>query len=279
VPAAASDALCLRTWDWSETSQTAVLLTRDHGLLRVLAKGSKRPKSVFSGGLEPLTVAAAAYHLKPTTELALLTRWDLIEIFPAFRAALPAHYAGLYLADLLAHALAPLDPHPRLFDAALAALRQLAPGREPAGPLLLAQWALLCESGFRPVLDAHAGTGAPLEAAPAYAFDPEQGGLIGPADAAPPPPPPPPRPGAPGAVDWRLRHATVELLRALPEDASALPPGTPPEAAARAARFLAAYWRHILGSPVPSLAWVFPDLVPETAPAQPAHPAPARARH
>ena len=38
------NAFCLRRWDFSETSQTASLLTRDHGVLRGLAKGAKRPK-------------------------------------------------------------------------------------------------------------------------------------------------------------------------------------------------------------------------------------------
>ena len=44
-------AICIRRWDFSETSQTVSLLTREHGILRGLAKGAKREKGTFSGEL------------------------------------------------------------------------------------------------------------------------------------------------------------------------------------------------------------------------------------
>ncbi len=256
----ADQALCLRAWDWSETSQTAALFTRDHGLLRVLAKGSKRPKSAFSGGLEPLTAAHIQFHLKPTSELALLTRWDLAETFPALRADLPSHYAGLYLADLLLHVAAAHDPHPGLFDALLTTLRRLAPGRPPAGALVLGQWAVLVEGGYRPELDASVVTGEALEGLPGYLFDPFRGGLAGPADTAP-------ARGADG-VDWRLRGSTVEALRTLARAPGSGPEadqadrlaGVPDDVLERAARFLAVYLRHVLGQELPSYRWAFPDV-------------------
>lgn len=49
MPPVSDDAVCIRHWDWSETSQTVSLFTRGHGLVRALAKGSKRPKSPYSG--------------------------------------------------------------------------------------------------------------------------------------------------------------------------------------------------------------------------------------
>ena len=45
-------AVCIRTSDYSETSQVVVLLTRQGGVVRLLAKGSKRPKSSSGGRVD-----------------------------------------------------------------------------------------------------------------------------------------------------------------------------------------------------------------------------------
>ncbi|MEL7362835.1 MAG: recombination protein O N-terminal domain-containing protein, partial [Bacteroidota bacterium] len=42
-----TDAVVLRTLDYGETSQIVALFAREHGLLSVIAKGSRRPKSRF----------------------------------------------------------------------------------------------------------------------------------------------------------------------------------------------------------------------------------------
>ena len=51
------DAICLRVLDFSETSQIVGLLTRRHGLVPMIAKGSKRQskKNSMSGPLDLLT--------------------------------------------------------------------------------------------------------------------------------------------------------------------------------------------------------------------------------
>ena len=35
-------AICVRHWDWSETSQTVSILCREHGLVRAVVKGARR---------------------------------------------------------------------------------------------------------------------------------------------------------------------------------------------------------------------------------------------
>ena len=128
-PAVASiidQAVCIRQWDWSETSQTVSLLCREQGLVRGIAKGSKREKSKFSGGFEVLTRGELQSIMKPTADLATFTAWDLQETFPAVRRSLQSYYSGMYLADLVRHALTERNPHPALFDSLVEALRLLA---------------------------------------------------------------------------------------------------------------------------------------------------------
>ena len=45
-------AIALRTTDYSETSQVVHFLTREMGGVRLLAKGTKRPKSKSGGAID-----------------------------------------------------------------------------------------------------------------------------------------------------------------------------------------------------------------------------------
>jgi len=247
-------AVCLRQWDWSETSQTVTLFARDSGLLRGLAKGSRRPRGTFSGGLEPLTAGELQFIHKPNAELFTLAAWDLTETFPGVRSNLRAHYAGLYFADLVQRTLSPLDPHPLAFDALLAALRQLSDPRTIEPALLRFQFTLLQEAGFRPTLD-RLVTGEPLLDAPSHTFDPLRGGLVeSPSHIDPSP-----------ANHWRIRASTVQLLLNLDAAPETLA-SAPADSLKRGNRFLAAYWRHVLGEQPPTMAWLFPDVDPSAPP-------------
>ena len=246
MPILLDQAICIRQWDWSETSQTVSLFTREHGLVRGIGKGSKREKSAFSGGFELLTRGELGALVKPSADLANLTSWDLQETFPAIRRTLPAFYAAMYLADLVQHALHERDPHAALFDSLLAALRELDGPESNAAAVLRFQWSTLVETGYRPVLDADIVSGGPLAAAKIHAFLPRQGGFT--VDPAPP--------SAPGPV-WRIRAETLELLRGLSAGGGG---GGGLATLDRASRFLAAYLREILGREVPAAATLFGDL-------------------
>ena len=56
-----SDALILRTYKLGEAERIVVFLTRDRGKKRGVAKGARRPKSRYTGALEPLTRGEVAY--------------------------------------------------------------------------------------------------------------------------------------------------------------------------------------------------------------------------
>ena len=252
MPPVSDDAVCIRHWDWSETSQTVSLFTRGHGLVRALAKGSKRPRSPYSGGVELLTRGQASFIVRPNSDLALLTAWDLEEMFPALRRSLVAHNAGLYMADLVQHAIMDHDPHPGLYDRMIASLRDLddSAGRGGIGPALLRlQWALLVETGYTPVLDADAASAASSSAGGAYLFSAAHGGLVG--------------EGAERGIGaWPVRPETIGLLRSLATDPAFEPAAAAPAVVERANRLLAAYIRHVLGREPPTLPVVFGPGLP-----------------
>lgn len=207
MPPEREDAVCLRAWDWSETSQTVALFTPGHGVVRALAKGSRRERTPYSGGLEPLTLGEAVIYHKRTHDLATLASWALIDPMQHARRSLDAYGACLLICEILQRCFLPSDPHPRVFSEAWSALERIGgreSGRDPVlASLLGLVWAVVDDLGHRPELDRSTRDGSALPDASVYGFSPESGGLL-----------PDPGSGA-GTGVWRVRGETVALLRSV----------------------------------------------------------------
>lgn len=246
MPRFKDQAICIRHFEWSETSQVVALLTQEHGKVRGLAKGSKRtsPGAVarFSGGIELLTRGEAVGVTKPTTDLATLTEWDLQNPYHHLRKNLVAQRCAMYAADLTNAFAADHDPNQAIFNAMAQFLQTLARPPERAQALLRFQWSLLNECGYQPELDRDVRSGQSLPATASYTFDPQAGGLttaeVAGTDHA-------------GAGPWRVRRETVEALRINADDHV-----SSPQAIVRANRLLCVYARSILDRPLPTMDFV-----------------------
>lgn len=62
-------AICIRTTDYSETSQVVHFLTRTAGAVRLIAKGSKRAKSKTGGAIDLLAEGDLVYTAKSSDAL------------------------------------------------------------------------------------------------------------------------------------------------------------------------------------------------------------------
>ncbi len=236
-------AICIRRWDYSETSQTVSLFGRAHGILRGIVKGAKRAKGKFAGGIDLLTHGQIVAIVKPSSDLAIITEWTLQEMYRGPRDNLDANRAGLYMADLVHHLLNEHDPHPNLFDTFSQSLSALEDTKSISFTLLGFQWAILCETGFKPELDHDAQTGEVFEGDEStYAFSAAAGGVV--ADT--------------GTGDrWRVRSETIKLLRLVAAEQSEI--DYPPATVDRANRLLAAYIREVIGKEPKTMIWAFPE--------------------
>ncbi|MBT7657039.1 MAG: DNA repair protein RecO, partial [Phycisphaerae bacterium] len=108
-------AICMRCWDYSETSQTVSLLTKEYGIIRGIAKGSKRNNGSFSGGFDPLTRGHIVARIKASSDLATLTEWQLEHVWWSTRNSLQVNKASIYMADLVGRLINDQDPHTNVF--------------------------------------------------------------------------------------------------------------------------------------------------------------------
>src|SRR6516162_8109388 len=173
-----AQALVLRTTDWSESSRIATLWTREFGKVRVLAKGGRRIKSNFESALDLLTHCSIVFLRKSSGSLDLLTEAQVVRRFPRLRTDLTALYAAYYVAELLADWTEEYDPHPTLFDEAVATLETLgAPEGPEVGPRVMRfEMVFLRELGYRPALDVCAACGG--EVGGRLAFSAAAGGVL-----------------------------------------------------------------------------------------------------
>jgi DNA repair protein RecO len=246
MPTIRDHAVCLRRWEFSETSQTVLLLSAEHGLLRGLAKGALRPRGNFSGGFEPLTVGEIVASVNPRRDLATLTAWHLDRVCWAPRQSLAANRACLMMVDLTQHLLPDRDPHAAVYQALVDALDELDADASVDASLLRYIWVILGEAGYRPNVLADAQTGEPFASAlSSVAFNARAGGFIDDPDAP---------------QKWKVRMETVRLLQQM--DTGATLSDADPNSIHRAIRLLAAYTREVIGRDLATFGWVFSQPLP-----------------
>jgi DNA repair protein RecO (recombination protein O) len=102
MPAITSDALILRTYELGETSKVVVLLTRERGKVRAVAKGARGARSRYQSALEPLSEVRVTLHGRQGAELFRLGACELMRsAFPAGGRDLDVALAFSYFSELL----------------------------------------------------------------------------------------------------------------------------------------------------------------------------------
>jgi DNA repair protein RecO (recombination protein O) len=115
MPVVETESLVLKTYNLAEADRIVLLFSRDHGIVRGVAKGAKRLKSRFGSGLEPFTVVRATYFQKEVLELVSIQNVELIESY--FTAASDPRFLEkfAYLVDILVGTVPPQDPNETLY--------------------------------------------------------------------------------------------------------------------------------------------------------------------
>lgn len=156
---------------YRDTSQILDVLSRDHGKLALVARGSRAAKSRLRGVLRPFMPLAMSWVQR--SGLGTLTGAELHGA--PMRLSGDALLSGFYINELLLHFLHRHDSQPEIFDIYSAAIRALAAAGEVAPCLRQFEIALLQQLGYALNLDHEAGSHEPLQNELHYEYRFEQG--------------------------------------------------------------------------------------------------------
>lgn len=104
-----TDAICLKTHDYSESSQILHLFTADQGAIRAVAKGIRRPKSRLSGSAQLFQVST--FQCVRGKNLDTVTQYRPVQSFSSVGTDLLASGLACGCADVLRWAVPEHDPH------------------------------------------------------------------------------------------------------------------------------------------------------------------------
>lgn len=173
-----TQAIVLRVIEFSETSCVLTLFTEHFGKIGALAKGARRPKGPFEGGLDLLSVVRIVFLHKSSDALDLLTEAKLHRRFRSAQRDLSRLYAGYYVAELLSELTDNGDPHPELFALADETLFALDSGGPVAQAMLRFEVHALRLLGHLPSLVECVGCGQQVEAEGRVPFGLVAGGVL-----------------------------------------------------------------------------------------------------
>lgn len=146
--------ICIRSTDYSETSQILTFFTSENGKISVIAKGSRRSKSsAFSGPIEICSAGDLVYSIKEGEKLGTLTEYNPTFLLTGIRKKLLSLNICFLAAELLNLFTQEHDPHPELYDEAITFLKKLdeSPENQAACNLIIFEFDLLTYTGSLPV--------------------------------------------------------------------------------------------------------------------------------
>ena len=164
-------AYVLHTYPYKESSLIVEAFTRGFGRVALLARGARRPRSAMRGMLLSFHPLRLAWSGSAELSTLISAEWSGALQPLAGRGLM----CGFYLNELVLRLLPRDDPHEVLFDVYGEALGGLSRGLAQASVLRGFEKRLLAELGYAPLLEREAASGAPIEPARRYVYEPDRG--------------------------------------------------------------------------------------------------------
>jgi len=157
-------AICLRSIDYSETSQIVYFFTRDFGVVHLLAKGTKRKKSKTGGAIDMLSEGDLLYTKKESDSLGTLMEFSESVSRSELRSDCARLNVALYAIELVSAMLPEGLAQPEVFTLLSNTLKRIADKNSPREAVLAwFQWRLLRHAGLLGGLDSCVSCGMRVE--------------------------------------------------------------------------------------------------------------------
>jgi DNA repair protein RecO (recombination protein O) len=145
-----TEAVVVRRQNLGEADRLLSIYSLEHGKIKAIAKGIRRPQSRKAGHLEPFT--QAALMLAKGRELDIVTQAEALELFPHIRQDLVLLSQAAYVVELLDRFTVEHDPNRSLYRLLVNTLERLEAGADPDSVLRYYELRLLELTGYKPEL-------------------------------------------------------------------------------------------------------------------------------
>ena len=145
-----TEAIVLRTVEYSESSYILSLYSRNFGKLEAIAKGGRRLKSSYESSLDILSCVQVGVIRKRNDVLDILTESKLVRRFRVEPLTYPGMFAGYTAVELVNSLTETENPNPQLYDLLKYAIWDFGRGSFTTRSLIRFEWLLLDHLGLRP---------------------------------------------------------------------------------------------------------------------------------
>jgi DNA repair protein RecO (recombination protein O) len=154
MPLLQTDAIVLHTADYLESSRLLRLLTREAGVLSVVARGARSSKKRFGSAVDLFAEGQAQIQVKPGRDLHALNGFDVSHARTGLATDLARFTAASTVSEVVARVIHD-ESAPQIYKTVAAGLERLEthPTESLIGETVGMLWHLLAETGYRPSID------------------------------------------------------------------------------------------------------------------------------
>ena len=161
-----TDAVVLKSIDYSDSSLIVRLFTRDYGKVTVIAKGARRSKRGLGGMLKPPNQLSITYRHRDNRDIQTLTACEFAARHPGLLTDMARSTAAMLAIEMLDKSVHEYDPQPLLYRLVAAFMAALGEAdSDPTSLIHFYQLHLAVQLGFAPHLDRCVHCGKPLRTA------------------------------------------------------------------------------------------------------------------
>jgi DNA repair protein RecO (recombination protein O) len=173
-----TEAIVLKSMKFGDTSKIATLYTSDHGKIKVIAKGIRKPKSKLAGALQTFSHIQIVFYKKRTTEIYLLSQADTIESHQSLHKDLNRYVFASAILELLDRLITGEETNPKLFGLTLDVLSFLERCPQDSLEKAFCSYAMKLADflGYKPKFDRCVSCNKKIEGR-LVLFSPEKGGI------------------------------------------------------------------------------------------------------
>jgi DNA repair protein RecO (recombination protein O) len=174
-----TDAIVLHTLNYLETSRILRLLTRDAGVVSVLARGARNSRKRFGSALDLFAEGSAQLQLKPGRDLHTLTSFDITRARSGLSESLARFSAGAAVVECVLRVVHD-EAAPGVYETVAGGLDAIAAAEplQATSAGLGALWQLVSHVGFAPSIEVCANCHTPLSLDGDAVFSHAAGGAL-----------------------------------------------------------------------------------------------------